>query len=212
MTTLLPIYNNCSEALCPWQTQNAYQIKAQLGPMLFLFAGKTDSSIIKTPNSIYRGLVQLSLRVGSATQKLLNSLYRKDRGAVQAQKRAGNKANQCHYGDMRQSRIVSCDIKPYFTVGYKMPLYSVIRIQYPTAHSPSNSFIIPVFLPQHQSHSLSHHPPIYQRNYFPKSYYKVKHFFGEMKMSQKTRTIQWIEGKIIEILSKRCQIISIPVN
>ncbi len=25
-------------------------------------------------------------------------------------------------------------------------------------------------------------------------------------MSQKTRTIQWIEGKIIEILSKRCQI------
>ena len=25
-------------------------------------------------------------------------------------------------------------------------------------------------------------------------------------MSQKTRTIKWIEGKIIEILSKRCQI------
>ncbi len=25
-------------------------------------------------------------------------------------------------------------------------------------------------------------------------------------MSQKTRTVQWIEGKIIEILSKRCQI------
>ncbi len=25
-------------------------------------------------------------------------------------------------------------------------------------------------------------------------------------MSQKTRTIQWIEGKIIEILSKRCHI------
>ncbi len=25
-------------------------------------------------------------------------------------------------------------------------------------------------------------------------------------MGQKTRTVQWIEGKIIEILSKRCQI------
>ena len=25
-------------------------------------------------------------------------------------------------------------------------------------------------------------------------------------MSQKTRTVKWIEGKIIEILSKRCQI------
>ena len=39
--------------------------------MLFLFAGKTESFIIKTPNSIYRGSVQRSLCVGSATQKLL---------------------------------------------------------------------------------------------------------------------------------------------
>jgi len=71
MFTILLIYNNCPEALCPWQTQKTYQIKAQLCPMLFLLAGKTESFIIKTPNSIYRGSVQGSLCVGSATQKLL---------------------------------------------------------------------------------------------------------------------------------------------
>ena len=45
----------------------------------------------------------------------------------------GDGANQCHYGDMRLNKKVSCDIKLYLTVSYKMSIFRVIRIQYPNA-------------------------------------------------------------------------------
>ena len=41
-----------------------------------------------------------------------HSLYRKDRGVNQAEKRAEIQANQCHYGDKKQKAKIKRDIIP----------------------------------------------------------------------------------------------------